>query len=293
MKNQAENSRREETMSIKMIALDLDRTTLDNSSRLSEENRNALEEAVKRGVSVVIATGRSYDALPEDIRGVSGIRYAVTSNGAQIRDLSDGKILYENYISVPSLYDVEKIIRKNITRDMMVETFIDGTPYIEKEVFDNIRNGGECLRDRNYVLTTRNPVENMLDMMHDNAGKVENISLFFGSGKDQTEMKQELLKVRNVTLTASFDNNLEIGGGDTSKAHGLAVLSEMLGIKREEIMACGDSLNDMAMLEFAGIAVAVANAREELKETADFVTASNNENGVAEAVMKFVIGDNS
>ena len=100
-----------------------------------------------------------------------------------------------------------------------------------------------------------------------------------------------LLQLENATVTSSLDNNWEIGGATTSKANALRALTEMLGIKKEEMMACGDSPNDIAMLQEAGISVAVGNAKDPVKERASFISATNNEDGVAVAIDKFVFGE--
>ena len=96
--------------------------------------------------------------------------------------------------------------------------------------------------------------------------------------------------MQNVTVTSSFPYNIEIGGEGTSKASALAKLAEQLGVKKEEMMCCGDSLNDMAMLKVAGLAVAMANAEPAVKGVADYVTDTNENDGVAKAVEKFVLG---
>jgi len=278
-------------MSIRLIALDLDRTTLNAESRLSAGNKEAMEEAAKRGIHVVISTGRSFYALPEDVLQVRGIRYAITSNGAQLIDLQEKRVLYENCISETALLASEQLLRRNLWRPMLIETFIKGVPYVEKSVYDTIAAGGKSLRNREYMLTTRRPMENMLDFMHQHADKVENINMFFEDKETMQAMWEELASLSDVTLTSSLDNNWEIGGATTSKAKGLEVLSERLNIRPDEIMACGDSPNDGAMLRYAGIGVAMGNAREEVKAQADFVAAPHDKDGVAEAIRKFALSD--
>ena len=276
-------------MGIKLIALDLDRTTLNNESKLSEGNKKALETAIEKGIDVVIATGRSFTALPKDVLCVKGIEYAITSNGAQIRSLKDNRVIYENYIDEKALMKVLDFLKRNLHRHMMIETFVEGVPYVEREEFQRIKNGGECLRSREYVLTTRNPMIDLLGHLYDNRTKVENINLFFGEMETMTDVKKELDQLENVTITSSLDNNWEIGGATTSKAQALQNLIGKLGYRKEEIMACGDSPNDGAMLQLAGVAVAVGNAKEEIKAMADFIALPNDQDGVAQAVAKFAL----
>ena len=102
-------------------------------------------------------------------------------------------------------------------------------------------------------------------------------------------MKVKLETLPDVTITSSFDHNLEIGGATTSKAEALRQMGNLLGIDRSEMMAAGDSPNDMAMLKVAGVAVAVGNAKPELKEIADFIAPDHDDDGVAAAVEKYVL----
>lgn len=94
---------------------------------------------------------------------------------------------------------------------------------------------------------------------------------------------------KDITATSSFIHNIEIGGATTSKADAIAKLCDIVGIEEKNVMACGDSPNDMAMIQAAGLGVAMGNAEEEVKAIADFVTLSNLEDGVAYAVKRFVM----
>lgn len=102
-------------------------------------------------------------------------------------------------------------------------------------------------------------------------------------------MKELLETLPEATITSSFDHNLEIGGATTSKADALRQMGKLLGISTDEMMAVGDSPNDMAMLSVAGMPVAVGNAKPEVKEIAKYVAPSNNDDGVADAVNRFVL----
>ena len=86
-------------MTVKLIALDMDGTTLNNEGKISGRNRKTLEKAAAKGVNIVIATGRPRSALPKDVLEIGAIRYALTSNGARITDLAEGKTIYENCMS--------------------------------------------------------------------------------------------------------------------------------------------------------------------------------------------------
>ena len=113
--------------------------------------------------------------------------------------------------------------------------------------------------------------------------------MFFEDKETMQAMWEELASLSDVTLTSSLDNNWEIGGATTSKAQALRQMGSLLGISRDEMMAVGDSPNDMAMLREAGTAVAVGNAKDEVKAIADYIAPSNHEDGVADAIEKLVL----
>lgn len=274
-------------MSIRLIALDIDGTTLNSSGRLTERTKDALERAIKSGVYVVMATGRCFDALPEDIMAIPDMNYIVTSNGAMVKDLNTGEIILRNCLDPEVVVEAEKILRDC---GQMVEIFIDGTAYIERSLYEYIRDGGETYRHREYVMRTRNPVDDLMKHLLDNRDRIENINIFFNTQEAKAAMHPILMQLENATVTSSLDNNWEIGGATTSKANALAQLMDMLDVKKEEMMACGDSPNDIAMLKEAGISVAVGNAKEPVREMASFISASNNEDGVAIAIDRFVFG---
>lgn len=139
-------------------------------------------------------------------------------------------------------------------------------------------------------MTTRNPVDDILGFMMEHDDKVENVNIFFGDLSVKPAIRDTLVPMEDIaTVTTSFDTNWEVGGLTTSKADGLRVLCEMLGVKKEEMMTFGDSPNDIPMIMAAGIGVAVGNAKDSVKAAADFVTTSNDDAGVAVAVRKFAL----
>ncbi|MBQ3466555.1 MAG: HAD family phosphatase [Firmicutes bacterium] len=273
-------------MAIKLIALDLDGTTLNKESKLSEGNRRALQAAADKGVNIVVATGRPYCALPKEILEFDPVRYVLTSNGARIIDLHEGKALYENCIAP---HAVEAAVEMLKPLDYVLETFVDGVAYIEGWYYRQVEETQKCFRNVEYILNTRHPVDDFYGFMLENKDRLENINVNFEDLSVKPAMKEKLETLPDVTITSSFDHNLEIGGATTSKAEALRQMGNLLGIDRSEMMAAGDSPNDMAMLKVAGVAVAVGNAKPELKEIADFIAPDHDDDGVAAAVEKYVL----
>ena len=277
----------EEGRRIKMVALDLDGTTLNRKKEISQRTAAAFDRAMARGVHIVVSTGRTFHSLPAQIFEIRGLEYVITSNGAHITRLADRKQIYENNIAPEAVLAVIDRIRG---RGISIETFVSGRAYIDKAEFDDVAAHGSDYRDAEYILTTRNPVPRICDFMAAHRNQIENISLNFRELSEKDRWMAELSKLPAITVTSSFAHNLEIGGTDTSKATALQHLMGLLGVDASELMACGDSLNDQRMLQLAAVGVAVANASPEIKETADYVTDSNDDDGVAKAIERFVLG---
>ncbi len=274
-------------MAIKLIALDIDGTTLMSDGTLSQRNKSALIRAMEKGIHVVIATGRCYDALPSQLTDIKGIRYALTSNGAQTRDLHTGETLDGNYLTDAAVLASADLLRNHT--GFMVEIFTDGKAYMGKDHYDAVCSGEISWRSRNYVRDTRNPVEDVLGFMLQHRHTIENINIFFEHLSDKDRLKPHLDLLSNVTITSSFDNNWEIGGATTNKGAALTELAKRLYITKEEILACGDSPNDEEMLKAAGLPVAVGNAKESVRRLAAHIVPENDMDGVAEAIEKFAL----
>lgn len=274
-------------MTIKLIALDIDGTTLMSDGSLSKRNKEALIRATDQGIHVVIATGRCFAALPNQLTDLKGIRYALTSNGAQTKDLHTGETLEGNYLTDVAVAESAQLLREH--SGYMVEIFTDGKAYMDKAQYHGVCSGEIPWRSRNYVRDTRTPVEDVLDFMLQHRHAIENINIFFEHLSDKARLKPHLDVLNNVTITSSFDNNWEIGGATTNKGSALQYLARMLCINKEEILACGDSPNDEEMLKFAGTPVAVGNAKESVRRLAAHIVSDNDMDGVAEAIEKFAL----
>lgn len=281
--NQKRNIKNNE---ISLVATDLDGTLLLQNKHISKRTYDVLKKANENGVHVVIATGRSFSALPESIFKIDGMRYVVTSNGANIIDLKDNEVIYKNCIDAAQ---IPKIINFLKERPYILEVFTGGKAYMSKSDYDKFRSRTIDFRPIEYVLQTRIPIADIFEFTSKNASAIENININFDSLSDKPKAYEELLKFDNITVTTSFDFNLEIGGNTTSKGDALNFLTQMLGLTSKNVLSIGDNPNDSSMLGFSEIAVAVENAHEDIIKLADYTTSSNDEDGVAKAIEKFIL----
>ncbi len=271
---------------IKMIGLDLDGTSLDEYGDFTLRLRKALKEAKNRGIHIVIATGRSFFSLPSVLDEMHEIEYVITSNGARIITLNDGKTIYENCLSKESVRKVHEVI---IKYGANLEIFTKGKAYIGVSEYRDILSGRILTRDAQYVFNTRTAIEDIHDFMLQNEEEIENISINYHDDDAKNEVESALRRIDDITVTSSFELNTEIGSRTTSKATALEFLLNKFNISKSELMVCGDGENDSAMIKSAGLGVAMGNAPECVKAVADFVTSCNHEEGVAQAIEKFIL----
>jgi len=272
---------------IKMIGLDLDGTLLNEKKELTGHTRDVLMRAIEQGVTVLVATGRPVTGVPEVLRTFPGMRYALTSNGGRILDLEEDKVLYANMLS----YEMGEAILKIFGEyDTFKEIYFDGRGFVQQ---DEVLRVGEYLRNpamADYIRTTRKGIPSLWDKMKEMEGhEMDKIHALFKNQEERQEAKQRIMELGDLSISDSMGTNLEINAPGVNKGMGLIQLGKLLGIEREEIMACGDGNNDLQMLKEVGFGVAMANGADEVKEIADYITSSNEEDGVAAAIEKFVL----
>ena len=269
-------------MSIRCIALDLDRTTLNSAGQLSERNRKAMEQAIENGIQIAVASGRSLDSLPAAVLEIPGIRYAITSNGAAVYDLEERTCLRQYKLTAEAVRD---ILRWTEEADVTFEAFIDGKPYAEKDYVEDPVRFGAMPQSIPYIQGTREPVENMRHFIQRHEGELDCIDVVVKSEEYKRQLWKIMEKqVRHVYITSSVKQLLEISDVNAGKDAAARFLIEYLGMTREELAGFGDGHNDSGLLEFAGIGFAVENAVEECRKAADRIVSSNDGDGVAEGI---------
>ncbi|MDY2995792.1 MAG: Cof-type HAD-IIB family hydrolase [Faecalimonas sp.] len=271
---------------IRMIGVDLDGTLLNSEKQLTAYTREVLKKAIEQEVAVVVATGRPFSGVPDELKHFPGMRYALTANGARILDMQKQKVVYENLLSGEIAEKVIDILKRH---HAIHEFFVDGVGYMNEDGLKNVYAYFEDPHMAEYLQSTRITVKDVKEKLQAMKCEVDKLQGIFRNQKDKQEALEELNTLSGIVVTAAMDNNLEINKEGTNKGIGLLQLGKSLGISREEIMACGDGGNDVEMLKEVGFAVAMANAYDTVKTAADFVTVSNDEDGVAKVIERFVL----
>lgn len=273
-------------MQIRLIALDLDGTVFNDQKEITPSTLEAIRAALQKGITVLPATGRTVTGVPKAFLEIPGVRYALTSNGASVVDLQTG----EKLVSLP--FDMEQAERAfDVLEDYggMLSIFIDGESYTTTaNAQDSLSMVPENLRE--YFRSTRNEVPDMHAMMEAHPREIEKFSILYPTEAQRDAAWQAVAKAcPQLEITSSIERNMELNAPGVSKGRGLMALAERLGLARDQVMAVGDSGNDLTMLEAAGLGVAMGNATREVRHAADVITADNNHDGVAEAIEKYAL----
>lgn len=271
---------------IKMIGLDLDGTVLTEKKELTVRTREAISRALAQGVVVLVATGRPWMGVPEELRHFPGMHYALTSNGARIIDTQTDQVIEEHLLG-PDL--AQKVLEICGKYDTLQEVYFDGQGYAPADKMNCVekyhKNPSMC----EYMRKTRIPVDDISELVKKENRGLDKVQALFADMNERRAAWKELEAEAGLELVGSLRYNIEINAAGVNKGKGLVNLGRMLGIRREEIMACGDGDNDIVMLREAGFGVAMANGEEKVKEAADYITLSNEEDGVADVIEKYVL----
>ena len=278
---------------IKIISLDLDGTLLDSQKRLSDGNRAALEEAAAKGVHIVPTTGRFFGMMPQSIRDLPFVRYAITINGAQVYDRETGTAIVREEIPLDMALDIMRLLDGY---DVIYDCYRSNWGWMT----ESLQNKAEdYATDAHYVKMVRefrNPVPELKAYLESTAseGDVQKVMLFARntSGSEAvTKAITEAVRERfpQIKATSSTWNNLELNIATAHKGNSLRRFAEHLGYALDNCMALGDGTNDLSMIEAAGLGVAMSNAHPLVLAAADHVTASNDEDGVAKAIRDFAL----
>jgi len=270
---------------VKLLAFDLDGTALTSNKELTERTAAAIAETIKRGIKAVPCTGREIDRVPVDILTIPGLEYLIVNNGGQVYSLPERRVVYS----------------RTIDQETALSTLAECRDF-KALVFGSIGTAGvvdvkgKVWEDDHVKKTATDFLDilciPMVDLM-EHLGKAENrlykFDLIVFDGDEHKRLWNHLAKRSDIFLTSSAEHNIEIMPPGASKGSSLKNLCSQLGIDLKDVMAVGDNFNDMEMLQAAGYSVAMSNGVEALREIADEVTLSCDEDGLAIAIEKMLL----
>ncbi|MFS0863054.1 Cof-type HAD-IIB family hydrolase [Fredinandcohnia sp. 179-A 10B2 NHS] len=280
---------------IKCIATDMDGTLLNSDHVISQETREAILQAQQQGIMVVAATGRSYDEA-KYVLVDAGIQCPIIcANGGEIRS-ENGEILLSNPINISKAGEVMKVLKEN---EMYFELYTSTGTYsddydkaitIIMDIFmshslkSNYEKSLEAAKER-FESGLIHLVDNFESVL-EKEGNGANKFIAFSFNKEKLErVKKQLAAIEDIAVSSSGKENIEVNSIYAQKGNALAAFTAKHGISLEETMAIGDNYNDVSMFKKAGLAVAMGNAPDDIKELCHKVTDTNENHGVAKAIL--------
>jgi len=266
---------------IKLIAIDLDGTLFNNKKEITERNKAAITKAKEQGVKVVICTGRPLKAIVHIIQELGLDEdgdYAITFNGGLAQRNHSGEILDQKTMDIDTARKVVAFLAEN---DLPATLIHDSNAY-------EIAAANPSLYRKGNIRLTFHDIE---------ASEIRDDMI---CNKIVTAVEAKILDAKiasfpkdalpEVEMVKSQEFLLEFLPKGVSKAYGLGKLCDYLGIDASEVMAIGDEANDLPMIEYAGVGVAMKNAVDEVKAIAQVITDDNEHDGVAKIIEKMVLG---
>lgn len=268
-------------MNYKMLVLDLDDSLLGTDLKISHRNREALIAAAEKGILITIATGRMFSSALPYIKELGVDMPVITYQGALIKNA----LSRETLIHIPIDRKISReLVRESIRDGYYIQGYIDDEYYMAEEnkysefYYTISRQRGNVVTDLEGYLKDKDVTKFIII---DEPDRIRNL-----------KEKYDMLYGDMLQITISKPQFLEFTHKDATKGNAVSYMANLFNIDRESIIAVGDSYNDLSMIKYAGLGVAMGNSPRAVQEVADYVTLSNDEAGVAHVIEKFILGRN-
>ena len=286
----------------KLVAIDLDGTMLNQYGIVTENTKRAIKKTIEKGIEVVIASGRPIDSIKTIAKEIGSKNYFIAGNGALIYDIQKDEIIYDKFLPKQKVLEIIKVCEENsISYNVYTEQTILATAlkynvlYYQKEnlkkeeskqtkisIIENLYEYVKNKKDEKFLkITICDENKNIFQSIIRKLRKIEGIEVL-----DVSHMSRKTIKQGTEEVSVEYYYT-EITIQNVDKWGAIEYLIEKLKIKREEVIAIGDNINDKKMIKEAGLGIAMEGSTPEITNISDYVTASNKEEGVAKALEKF------
>ncbi|MBD2844282.1 HAD family phosphatase [Paenibacillus sp. IB182496] len=260
----------------KLIAIDVDDTLLNDELAISEGTKKALAAAVAQGVTVTLATGRMFPSAKKIALQVELNVPIITYQGSLVKTLIDEEILYARYVPQPTARRIYELCR---AEGWHLQLYVDDVLYAQED--------NEKVRDYSKLTNIPFVIEPDYERLIDRP--LAKMLIIDEPAKLDALAERLRPQFEDVHITKSKPHYLEFLHKEGTKGHAVAFMASHVGCTMDEVIAIGDSWNDHEMLEVAGLGVAMDNAIPALKAVADYVTRSNNDEGVRHVIEQFIL----
>ena len=288
---------------IKLITIDIDGTLLNSYGEITDENKEAIQNALDKNIDVVLTSGRMPKAILPIAKEINSTKYLISGNGAAIYDIRNDKMIYSNYMSKKKVLEIIDICEKNsiyyniYTNDEVLTKSLNYNilyyyhenkkksedKKIKINIIKNLREYVEEYDGDDFLkFTICDSDEMVFKGMMKKLKTIKDTEVL-----EVSHMSKKTIKLGNEDLEVSYYYT-EITNKNVNKWSAIEELIKILKIKKDEVMAIGDNINDKEMVENAGTGVVTENGSPLMKEIADKVVSSNNDSGVAEAIEKYI-----
>lgn len=287
----------------KLVAIDLDGTMLNQYGVVTEKTKNAIKKVIEKGTEVIIASGRPIDSIQTIAKEIGSKKYFIAGNGALIYDIQKDEIIYDKFLPKQKVLEIIKICEENsISYNVYTDQTILATVlkynvlYYQKEnlkkeeskqtkisIVDNIYEYVKTKKEEKYLkITICDDNKLVFQSIIRKLRKIEGIEVL-----DVSHMSRKTIKQGTEEITIEYYYT-EITVKDVDKWYAIEYLMQKMKIQKEEVMAIGDNVNDKIMIQKAGLGIVMAGSTPEVTKIADDITDSNNEDGVAKALEKYI-----
>lgn len=271
----------------KLIALDMDGTLLTSNKQISEITQQALALARKSGKICALATGRCLSELKPYKRELTNVQYGICESGSLIYDFYNKKIISKSGIISSDI--ALKIIDAVSDEDVMIQVMCDGISKVNEHQIPLMKNYQMGQYESLYRETSEK-VKDIIEYIKNEKSGFEKINIYHTSAQSR---EKTFKKLSELPLQIAFaqDTSLEISPKNISKATGLKELCSFLNVQLKETIAVGDADNDLPILDVAGLAVAVGNANNAVKNKCELVVSDNDHNGCSEVILSYLLNE--
>ena len=270
---------------IRLITLDLDGTLLNSKKELSPENAAALQWAADQGIEIVPTTGRFYGGMPEVIRNLPYLHYAITINGAQVYDVLNDVGIAKAEIPVQRAVELMAWLDQF---PVIYDCFMDNWGWMTRSLQEKADEFAPNEHYAKMLKELRTPVDELKAFLTERGHDIQK-SQFFAKDMDLRARLMEEIPQRfpGLIVSSAVVNNVEINDRNAHKGNAIRQLAQHLGLEMSQVLAFGDGSNDITMLQEAGIGVCMENGLDSVKAVADYITDSCDKDGVAKAIYRF------
>ncbi len=274
---------------IRMVVMDIDGTLIGKEKRISGYTKNILADAVKSDIKLVIASGRPFGAVPEELLLLPGMIGCISSNGSSIFRLPGKERIFARDLEENQVHRIMRCYRliQNLA-DIPLEVFIVGRAYASSIYVAEPEKFGAKKKEVDYVTSTRIPVKDMEKFVYEHKTHIEGMNFIIADPYIKSKIVKILQDIKNIYTTSSVPRYIEISHGSVCKWHAILYLAKIEEINIEEIAVFGDGENDLEMVANAGFGVAMGNAVDKLKAAADYIAPDCDEDGAAKVIERLI-----